>query len=127
MEDGTRYDEDLAENPFFRLLQSKQRKLLQRIEENRWIVCVPRVGSVSCEELVKDDFESHIFVTEDPIAAEDAITARTLSGKVWMSVGDTCRLADDYVGDLFRCSAHTNTPVSLSLHTHLCMWVFRLF
>lgn len=56
------YDEDLSENVFFKVLQRDYKDLFKKAAENRWVICVPRVGSLPRYALTTDDFYSHILV-----------------------------------------------------------------
>ncbi|KAK9500655.1 hypothetical protein O3M35_001882 [Rhynocoris fuscipes] len=56
------YDEDLSENVFFKVLQRDHVDLFKKATENKWIICVPRMGSMPSYSLKSDDFLSHILV-----------------------------------------------------------------
>ncbi|KAK2152522.1 hypothetical protein LSH36_326g04083 [Paralvinella palmiformis] len=58
------YDENLTQNPFYCCLISKHSSLFEKATDARWIICVPRLGSLSDTELTEADFESHILITE---------------------------------------------------------------
>lgn len=55
------YDEDLSENPFFELLQTKHRRLFQQAAEMRWVVCIPRTGSMPSAPITRVVVESHVL------------------------------------------------------------------
>ncbi|XP_070575529.1 ankyrin repeat domain-containing protein 27-like isoform X2 [Ptychodera flava] len=55
------YDEDIAENRFFRLMQNKYKTLYERAADNRWTICVPRSGTFSRHSQTSSDMENHIL------------------------------------------------------------------
>jgi ankyrin repeat protein len=60
-----RYDEDLEENLFLQALKRTHRKLFAVAAGERWTICIPRAGSVAVHELKKEDFETHLLITNE--------------------------------------------------------------
>lgn len=61
------YDEDLAENPFFQLLQNEHYEVFHRATSEGWIICVPRAGSVPKYALTHEDIFGHILIPSDEL------------------------------------------------------------
>ncbi|XP_071785110.1 ankyrin repeat domain-containing protein 27-like [Asterias amurensis] len=59
--EGHSYDEDLAENRFFIIMQTKYRQLHQQASVQRLLICVPRTGVFARFSLSQADFETHIL------------------------------------------------------------------
>ena len=62
------YDEDIGENPFFKLLCEEHRQFYEVASESRWIICVPRIASLPVDALgVLDDQDvaAYILVPQD--------------------------------------------------------------
>ncbi|XP_077982816.1 ankyrin repeat domain-containing protein 27-like [Glandiceps talaboti] len=55
------YDEDIAENRFFHLMQSKYKQLYEKAADNRWTICIPRSGTFSRHSQTSSDMENHIL------------------------------------------------------------------
>jgi hypothetical protein len=75
---GESYDEDLAYNPFYKLLQSKHKRLMQRAEATRCLVCVPRAGSCQLSSLSRDDIEAHVLLPSDNSAIYSSANEKTV-------------------------------------------------
>ncbi|XP_038068154.1 ankyrin repeat domain-containing protein 27-like [Patiria miniata] len=63
--EGYSYDEDLAENRFFTIMQTKYRQLHQQAARQRLLICIPRTGVFARFSLTQADFESHILQPND--------------------------------------------------------------
>lgn len=57
-----KYDEDLHDNPFFIAFQEKHSDLFTLAADNCWMVCIPRIGSLSRMKLNRNDIENHIII-----------------------------------------------------------------
>ncbi|KAL4709897.1 hypothetical protein ACJJTC_003860 [Scirpophaga incertulas] len=64
--DGS-YDEIVSENPFFIELKNEFTNLFQHCISQSWIICVPRVGSLSTRLFTIEDFCAHILVPSDEL------------------------------------------------------------
>eukprot|EP00041_Stephanoeca_diplocostata_P001573 m.20474 g.20474 ORF g.20474 m.20474 type:complete len:1613 (-) comp12157_c0_seq1:326-5164(-) len=64
MNDGS-YDEEIVDNVFFVQLQSKHKKLFDSAQDSRYVICVPKDGSVTVPDLELVDFEAHILKWSD--------------------------------------------------------------
>ncbi|XP_022107290.1 ankyrin repeat domain-containing protein 27-like [Acanthaster planci] len=63
--EGYSYDEDLAENRFFIIMQTKYRQLYQQAASQRLLICIPRTGVFARFSLNQADFETHILLPSD--------------------------------------------------------------
>lgn len=61
-----KYDEDIAENPLFKELQTEHSDLLARCIQEGWIICIPRLGTLDKCNTV-DDILSHILIPNDEL------------------------------------------------------------
>ncbi|XP_048577160.1 ankyrin repeat domain-containing protein 27 [Nematostella vectensis] len=59
------YDEDLVENSFFKYIQNKHKPLYEEATEQRWTICIPRIGTLSRSNHTLQDVENHILKTTD--------------------------------------------------------------
>lgn len=64
--DGT-YDEILSENPFFVELKNEYGNLFQHCISQSWVICVPRIGSLTTRVFTVEDFCAHILVPSDEL------------------------------------------------------------
>lgn len=64
--DGT-YDEIISDNPFFVELKTEYVNLFQHCITQSWVICVPRIGSLSTRVFSIEDFCSHILVPSDEL------------------------------------------------------------
>lgn len=76
------YDEDIAENPFFKNLCEKFPDAYNKAVSDGWIICIPRTGSYFASDLTEDDILSHVLVpsTED-VSLFHTITNKTIIKK----------------------------------------------
>ncbi|CAG9786255.1 unnamed protein product [Diatraea saccharalis] len=61
------YDEIISENPFFVELKNEYANLFQHCIAQSWIICVPRIGSLSTRVFTVEDFCAHILVPSDEL------------------------------------------------------------
>ncbi|GBP65202.1 Ankyrin repeat domain-containing protein 27 [Eumeta japonica] len=61
------YDENLSENPFFVELTNEFASLYQHCISESWIICVPRVGSLTTRVFTVEDFCAHILVPNEEL------------------------------------------------------------
>ena len=62
------YDEDLSQNGFFRKLQTEHKILIETAPLENWIVCVPRTGQITKDQLTNTDFLlAHILIPHDEV------------------------------------------------------------
>lgn len=62
------YDEDLSQNSFFQKLQTEHKILIETAPLENWIICVPRSGTVTKENLSNTDYLlSHILIPHDEV------------------------------------------------------------
>ncbi|CAH3015022.1 unnamed protein product [Porites evermanni] len=59
---GSAYDEDLCENPFFKYMQTKQKQLYDKAASNRWTVCIPRQGTQARGSFTLSHVENHLLL-----------------------------------------------------------------
>lgn len=64
--DGT-YDEIVSENPFFLELKNEYANLFQHCLSESWIICVPRIGSLTSRVFTVEDFCAHLLVPSDEL------------------------------------------------------------
>ncbi|XP_045595565.2 ankyrin repeat domain-containing protein 27 isoform X1 [Procambarus clarkii] len=57
-----RYDEDLAENSFFQVLQREYVDVFEQAVQLGWIICAPRTGALPKYALGQDDIFGHVLV-----------------------------------------------------------------
>eukprot|EP00730_Choanoeca_flexa_P005154 TRINITY_DN11889_c0_g1_i5.p1 TRINITY_DN11889_c0_g1~~TRINITY_DN11889_c0_g1_i5.p1 ORF type:complete len:1155 (+),score=258.36 TRINITY_DN11889_c0_g1_i5:48-3512(+) len=97
------YDEDLMENPFYKHLQSKYKKLFEQIAKERFTVFVPRTGSCEQQKLSKDDYESHVFhgnrqeVDSGIGEAQDGYKLLSINGRTVLINGQRLQCDQGYV------------------------------
>lgn len=61
------YDEIISDNPFFVELKNEYTNLFQHCIIQNWIICVPRIGSLSTRVFTVEDFCAHILVPSDEL------------------------------------------------------------
>lgn len=61
------YDEIISENPFFVELKNEYGNLFQHCITQSWVICVPRVGSLTTRVFTVEDFCAHILVPSDEL------------------------------------------------------------
>lgn len=66
---NTEYDEDLSENRFLQELRNEYKATFQRVIQEGWIICVPRIGSFSSRELREDEVNAHILISKQDFSA----------------------------------------------------------
>lgn len=64
--DGS-YDEIISDNPFFVELKKEYANLFQHCITQSWIICVPRIGSLTSRVFAVEDFCAHILVPSDEL------------------------------------------------------------
>ncbi|KAJ8728046.1 hypothetical protein PYW08_016431 [Mythimna loreyi] len=64
--DGT-YDEIISDNPFFVELKTEYVNLFQHCITQSWVICVPRIGSLSTRVFTIEDFCAHLLVPSDEL------------------------------------------------------------
>lgn len=64
--DGT-YDEIISDNPFFVELKTEYSNLFQHCITQSWVICVPRIGSLTTRVFTVEDFCAHILVPSDEL------------------------------------------------------------
>ncbi|XP_075973370.1 ankyrin repeat domain-containing protein 27-like [Anticarsia gemmatalis] len=64
--DGT-YDEIISDNPFFVELKTEYANLFQHCITQSWVICVPRIGSLTSRVFTVEDFCAHILVPSDEL------------------------------------------------------------
>lgn len=64
--DGS-YDEIISDNPFFVELKNEYNNLFQHCITQSWIICIPRVGSLSTRVFTIEDFCAHILIPSDEL------------------------------------------------------------
>uniref|UniRef100_A0A6P7GU20 Ankyrin repeat domain-containing protein 27-like n=1 Tax=Diabrotica virgifera virgifera TaxID=50390 RepID=A0A6P7GU20_DIAVI len=64
----SQYDENLSNNPFFKEIQENHLDIIEESSIQRWIICVPRIGTFEPSEISSDVILDHIIVcpTKDP-------------------------------------------------------------
>ncbi|XP_031565360.1 ankyrin repeat domain-containing protein 27-like [Actinia tenebrosa] len=75
------YDEDLNENPFFKYIKTKNKPLYDEVADNRWIICVPRKGTLSRSNHTVNDVENHILYPHPLDKGSNLTDFKTLNGK----------------------------------------------
>ncbi|XP_043491147.1 ankyrin repeat domain-containing protein 27-like isoform X2 [Polistes fuscatus] len=58
------YDEDVSQNPFLEKLRNYYEPTLRLAAHEGWIVCVPRCGTFTKDNLYKEDVEEHILIPD---------------------------------------------------------------
>ncbi|CAH0397971.1 unnamed protein product [Chilo suppressalis] len=61
------YDEIVSENPFFVEFKNEYTNLFQHCIAQSWIICVPRIGSLTSRVFAIEDFCAHILVPSDEL------------------------------------------------------------
>ncbi|CAB3223994.1 unnamed protein product [Arctia plantaginis] len=64
--DGS-YDEIISDNPFFVELKTEYSNLFQHCITQSWIICVPRIGSLTTRIFAVEDFCAHVLVPSDEL------------------------------------------------------------
>ncbi|CAD0199222.1 unnamed protein product [Chrysodeixis includens] len=64
--DGT-YDEIISDNPFFVELKAEYASLFQHCITQSWVICVPRIGSLTTRVFTVEDFCAHLLVPSDEL------------------------------------------------------------
>lgn len=64
--DGT-YDEIISDNPFFVQLKREYGNLFQHCITQSWVICVPRIGSLTTRVFAIEDFCAHLLVPSDEL------------------------------------------------------------
>lgn len=64
--DGT-YDEIISDNPFFVELKTEYANLFQHCITQSWVICVPRIGSLTSRVFTVEDFCAHLLVPSDEL------------------------------------------------------------
>lgn len=64
--DGT-YDEIISDNPFFVELKTEYVNLFQHCITQSWVICVPRIGSLTTRVFTVEDFCAHLLVPSDEL------------------------------------------------------------
>lgn len=63
----TMYDEIMSDNPFFIELKNEYSNLFQHCISQSWIICVPRIGSLTTRVFTVEDFCAHILIPSDEL------------------------------------------------------------
>ncbi|XP_072932093.1 ankyrin repeat domain-containing protein 27-like [Epargyreus clarus] len=61
------YDEIISDNPFYRELKNEYTSLFQHCISESWIICVPRIGSLTTRVFTVEDFCAHVLVPSDEL------------------------------------------------------------
>ncbi|XP_013199735.2 ankyrin repeat domain-containing protein 27 [Amyelois transitella] len=61
------YDEIISENPFFVEFKNEYSELFQHCLSQCWVICVPRIGSLTTRTFTVEDFCAHILVPSDEL------------------------------------------------------------
>ncbi|KAG6445864.1 hypothetical protein O3G_MSEX004157 [Manduca sexta] len=64
--DGS-YDEIISDNPFFVELKNEYANIFQHCISQSWVICVPRIGSLTSRVFTVEDFCAHILVPSDEL------------------------------------------------------------
>lgn len=64
--EGT-YDENISENPFFVEFKTEFADLFQHCISQSWIICVPRISSLTTRVYTVEDFCAHVLVPSDEL------------------------------------------------------------
>nr|XP_021183196.2 ankyrin repeat domain-containing protein 27 [Helicoverpa armigera] len=64
--DGS-YDEIISDNPFFVELKTEYVNLFQHCITQSWVICVPRIGSLTTRVFTIEDFCAHLLVPSDEL------------------------------------------------------------
>lgn len=80
------YDEIISDNPFFVELKNEYTNLFQHCISQSWVICVPRIGSLTTRVFTVEDFCAHILVPSDELPETNYSTLTekqvTVSNKV---------------------------------------------
>ncbi|XP_066247684.1 ankyrin repeat domain-containing protein 27-like [Euwallacea similis] len=58
----SQYDEDLSQNDFFKHIKNNHEDILKKASDERWIICIPRRGSLSSSQFSMDIILDHVLV-----------------------------------------------------------------
>ncbi|XP_068693789.1 ankyrin repeat domain-containing protein 27-like [Montipora foliosa] len=59
--EGSGYDENLCENPFFKYIETKQKQLYDEAATKRWTICIPRQGTQARGSFTQIQVENHFL------------------------------------------------------------------
>lgn len=68
-----RYDEDLQNNSFYKEIRKNHLDIIEKVVEERWIICVPKEESVT-KNIVTEDILDHILIPDIDLPASHLST-----------------------------------------------------